>query len=127
MKKSLVSLATVLASLFLFNSFLQAQVQQHVWYLPEQQARFTSATPVVSTPPFSPSSYMESNGVHDAAGNMILKVVDGVVYNRYNNTIGYLQNYGNRGYTPELAIIPVKGELCSYYIVYSDYTLPMLC
>jgi|GEM_PF-1444789 len=127
MKKSLVSFAGILASLFLSGSSLLAQVQQHVWYLPEQQARFTSATPVVSTPPFSPSGYLESNGVHDAAGNMIMKVVEGVVYNRYNGVIGYLQNYNNRGYTPELAIIPVKGELCSYYIVYSDYTPPMLC
>lgn len=128
MKRHPVTFATMLAVLLMFNyRSALAQAQQHVWYLPDQKADFTSASPVVSAPPFSPSGALESNGVHDAAGNMIMKVVDGAVYNRYNAVIGYLQNYQNRGYTPELAIIPVKGELCSYYIVYSDYQIPMPC
>lgn len=112
---------------FFCFSQLQAQVQQHVMYLPEQQIDLRTATPVVSAAPGSPSTAMESNGVHDANGNMIMKVVDGAVYNRYNNLIGYLQNYGSRGYTHPVLIIPVKGELCSYYIVYADYQIPMPC
>lgn len=128
MKKTLKVLLTATLLPWFAATVVGQAPQQHVWYLPDQQIDFTSGSPVVAASPSTGATDPhESNGVHDANGKMIMKVVEGTVLNRYGGTIGYLQNYKSRGWVFDMAIVPVKNELCSYYIIYLDNQPAMPC
>lgn len=102
------------------------QPQQHVLYL-KDKAVDLSVDPPVSTPlPYagSPSSIYNhvSNGVHDSEGNLLFYLEGEQVVNRYGNVIGVF-NFGTSGHptAPEIAIVPVHGEPCQFYIIYTSY------
>lgn len=104
-------------SITTFAIFSQSPNQQHVWEFKNHAIDFTSGTPQVNTTASQLGDYNNSHGVHDENGNMILKVVDQTVYNKFHNPIGGLE--GEQVNTDgSLQIIPFNNNQCKYYIVY---------
>jgi hypothetical protein len=105
-------------------SVLNAQVQQHRWYLADQEIDFTTPIPTATTinPTFGAggpnTDFMGSgNGIHDANGNKILSVYN---YTIYSNTgvLGSLDHFEFAVGSPQ--IIPKPGSECGYYIIYNS-------
>lgn len=120
---------TILLSLSSFAVF--SQPQKHVLYFAEQQVDLTTGSAsILNSSQFdlsNPPEYNHANGVHDQDGNQILKIVDGSVYNKFSQNIGFLENFGTSGHASTLDIIPFENNQCKYYIVYTDHNIPAAC
>lgn len=121
LKKQALTILLSLSTIFVFS-----QPQQHVWQFQNQEIDFTSGAPQVNSTSNQTFSYENSHGIHDDNGNMILKIVDGTVYNKFNQVIGGLTGYSS-GMVNSLQIIPFKNNQCKYYVVYSAVNLGMPC
>jgi hypothetical protein len=111
-KKQALSILLSLSTIAVFS-----QTQQHVWEFKNHEIDFTSGTPQVNVTDNDLIDYNNSHGIHDENGNMILKVVDGNVYNKFHQGIGGLigEQVDSDG---SLQIIPFSNNQCKYYIVY---------
>ncbi|MCG8326063.1 MAG: T9SS type A sorting domain-containing protein [Chitinophagales bacterium] len=114
----------ILTTLFLFSfSLIYGQMQQHVWYLQDQEIDFTTDPPSIS--PISPEygaggsggAINTGNGIHDAAGNKLLSVYNATVFSN-SGVIGTLEHMDWE--VDGADIIPKPGSPCGYYIVYSS-------
>jgi hypothetical protein len=105
--------------------------QNTVWVTPPYYMSFQSGSPVVSNLPIptgvptnlrynGQGAEFAANGMHDAAGNLLLFVVDDKVYNGQGHLIGGLiapftiaPVHG----LAEIAIVPVPGDCCKFYVI----------
>lgn len=124
MKHYLLKNTLLLCAFFGFQLTYAQQVQQHVWYLENQEIDFT--TPIPTTSPVS-SSYgagctdgqnNSGQGIHDANGNRILSVCGGQIFTQ-GGSIGVVDHFEYQA--DNSIIIPKPGASCGYYVVYNSH------
>jgi hypothetical protein len=115
---------TLLLCAFLGSLLSYGQVQQHVWYLENQEIDFTTAIPTPSTVSASfgagctESSNNSGQGIHDANGNLILSICGGQLFTQ-SGSIGVLDHW--EWEADNAIIIPKPGASCGYYVVYNSH------
>lgn len=117
--KGLFTLTFVI--LLSFTSFAQQLLN---WPLPDNQLSFIGTIPSLSPLPqpsggyFGQAAVTSMNGMHDASGNLLFHIVDGVIYDGAGYEIDQLRKSGTNiiGFE-EMPIVPVPGSCTKFYIV----------